>query len=171
MTMTEQAQQGERRYTRDETIARIDQANRELQAFLADKSDGELIEPGDDGWSVKDHLAHLAVWMTGLTAMLQREDRAAAMGVSRAAWDADDTDTINAEIYGAWADRSLNDVREALAHARLDLAEALANLSDDDLYRPFSDFVPDAEEQEPIINWVAGNTFGHVEEHLEMLRG
>ena len=169
--MTEQEAQGERRYTRDETVARIDRVNRELQAFLSDRSDDELIEPRDDGWSIKDHLAHIAVWMNGLTAMFRREDRVAAMGVSRAAWEADDTDAINAEIYGAWADRSLNDVREALAHARLDLAEALDTLSDDDLYRPFSDFVPDAAEmQEPIINWVAGNTFGHIEEHLEMLR-
>ena len=168
--MSEQTQQSERRYTRDETTARIDQANRELQAFLADKSTDDLIEPRDDGWSVKDHLAHIAVWMNGLNAMLRREDRASVMGVSRAAWDADDTDAINAEIYGAWADRSLNDVRAALAHARLELAETLDDLSDDDLYRPFSEFVPDAGEQEPIINWVAGNTFGHIEEHLEMLR-
>jgi hypothetical protein len=38
-------------------------SRRELEALVESLSDEQLTRPGKDGgWSVKDHLAHLAMW-------------------------------------------------------------------------------------------------------------
>ncbi|MEZ4610368.1 MAG: hypothetical protein R2838_09020 [Caldilineaceae bacterium] len=40
--------------------------------------------PGAEGWSVKDHVAHLDVWLRRMVALLRHEGRVAAMGVGAA---------------------------------------------------------------------------------------
>jgi len=49
------------------------------------------------GWTVRDHLTHLAAWADGVAALLRREDRWAAMGLTIAPSPGDDLDydTIN----------------------------------------------------------------------------
>ena len=47
-------------------------------------------------------------------------------------------------------------------------SELLGAMTDDDLARPYSHFQPDDPpyNPEPVIGWIVGNTFGHVDEHL-----
>ena len=47
---------------REELLRHYRAMREELLAAIADLSDALLTEPSLDGWSVKDHLAHLAVW-------------------------------------------------------------------------------------------------------------
>src|SRR5437588_10496967 len=46
-------------------------------------TEAQLARPGPAGWSVKDHIAHLAAWNLSLVALLEGRDRDAALGV----WD------------------------------------------------------------------------------------
>ncbi|MGK2964439.1 MAG: maleylpyruvate isomerase N-terminal domain-containing protein [Tepidiformaceae bacterium] len=45
-----------------ELLAHYAASGAELNAALAGLTDAQLTEPSLDGWSVKDHLAHLALW-------------------------------------------------------------------------------------------------------------
>jgi hypothetical protein len=47
---------------RDALLQHYRQMRRELLAAIDGLTDALLTEPSLDGWSVKDHLAHLALW-------------------------------------------------------------------------------------------------------------
>ena len=42
---------------------------------------GGLSQAGSDGWTVKDHLVHIAAWEHSLLALIQGQDRERAMGL------------------------------------------------------------------------------------------
>jgi uncharacterized damage-inducible protein DinB len=47
---------------RDELLAHYRQTRQELLAAIEGLSDELMAEPSIDGWSVKDHQLHLALW-------------------------------------------------------------------------------------------------------------
>jgi hypothetical protein len=48
---------------------------------------------------------------------------------------------------------------------------ALEKLSDADLQKPYSHYQPgDPDEKRPVIEWVAGNTYEHYEEHAGWIK-
>jgi uncharacterized protein (TIGR03083 family) len=125
---------------------------------------GGLTRAGADGWTVKDHLAHIAAWEHSLLALIEGHDREKAMGLSEAV---EGIENVNEAI------RKLHETdtpEEALAyfrdsHARL--VAALGKLSDSDLQKPYSHYQPaDPDENRPVVGWVAGNTYEHYAEHI-----
>jgi uncharacterized protein (TIGR03083 family) len=125
---------------------------------------GGLTRAGADGWTVKDHLAHIAAWEHSLLALIEGHDREKAMGLSEGV---EGIDNVNEAI------RKLHETdtpEEALAyfrdsHARL--VAALGKLSDSDLQKPYSHYQPaDPDENRPVVGWVAGNTYEHYAEHI-----
>ena len=125
---------------------------------------GGLTKVGTDGWTVKDHLAHVGAWERSLLALIEGENRAAAMGVAETV---EGTDAINEEIRKL---HSADTPEEALAYFRdshTQMVAALRKLSDADLQKPYSAFQPsDPDEKRPAIGWVAGNTYEHYAEHI-----
>jgi hypothetical protein len=155
--------------TRVELMERVERAWAQLDEALIDLDPHQLsVEPSGGGWSIKDHLAHLTAWAISAVALISRGDRPAAMGIDRAVWDTDDVDQINAAIVTHWHDRAATDVLTALRTAQANLRELIGAMSDDDLAKPFSNYQPDAEPYEaaPVVGWIVGDTYGHVEEHL-----
>ncbi len=153
--------------TRAELIRRIEEGRRHLDQMLSTLTDEQLTTPGGpDGWSVKDHLAHLAAWETGQAAMLRRENRWVAMGYGET--EPTDTDEINAVIYKLNKNRSLPEVRAALDDAHQQLIRAINNLSEADLFKTYSYYQPQEpgeDDGQPIWPRIVGNSFGHYEEH------
>ena len=47
---------------REELLRHYRESRKRLLATIEGLSDDEMSEPSIDGWSVKDHLAHLALW-------------------------------------------------------------------------------------------------------------
>src|SRR2546423_8722145 len=47
---------------RDELLQHYLQMRQDLLSAIEGLSDAQMSEPSIDGWSVKDHLAHLALW-------------------------------------------------------------------------------------------------------------
>ena len=86
----------------EELLARIANGWATLNQRIAPLSSAQLTAPGpDDGWSVKDHLAHLATWEGMLIALLEGKPIHSAFGLSRAEYDAlESTDALNAVIAG-----------------------------------------------------------------------
>ena len=67
----------------NQEMARVDAGWTELVDLVNQVQDaGGLTQVGADGWTVKDHVAHVAAWENSLLALLEGHDRSSAMGVS-----------------------------------------------------------------------------------------
>jgi len=155
-----------------EVVDRIDQAWQELQAAIGAAPEDALTRPGEDGWSVKDHLAHLAAWERSLLALLRGEDRAAALGADPGSYRTVGIDALNAGIHQRAQTIPLADVLAEfrLGHERL--LTTLDSLTDADLRRPYAAYQPHDPEapSAPVVGWVAGNTYEHYREHVGTIR-
>lgn len=94
-----------------------------LLTVLDGLSDDLLTEPSLDGWSVKDHLAHLAVWDDVRAAEVERISAGFA-----SAWQltSEEDDAYNAMTHRARADLSLTQVRWELETSRARLLRAIS---------------------------------------------
>ncbi len=144
----------ERRYTIAEVTDRMDQSRAELEAVLSGLSEAAMSRPGPDGWSIKDQLAHLAQWETGMEALLRKDDRLAAMGVDRETWESDDTDAVNAVLHRQIADLTTAEALTRFRESRERMKSTLRRLDDDELYRPYAYFDP----SRPSATFPAGAT-------------
>lgn len=91
-----------------ELMERIERARGLLVETIGRLSPATLVAPGlFDGWSVKDHLSHVATWERSLAALLQGRPRYAAMNVDRHTYASGDTDAVNALIHLHTKGRSL----------------------------------------------------------------
>jgi uncharacterized damage-inducible protein DinB len=148
-------------------VARIERSWAELHESIARLDAARMVEPGTDGWSVKDHLAHLATWEGAVLALLDGHDPLAAMGVTPG-----DTDVENEQIRERYAGRPLAEVRELAERTHSRLLERLSAMSDADLARPLSSFRPDVDspnKDRPITDWIPGNTWEHFDEHRDWM--
>ncbi len=97
-----------------------------LLSAIANLSGGLLIEPSLDGWSIKDHLAHLATW-----------DEIRATEILRisagheSAWrtTGEQDDTVNAVAYDIRRRLSLAQVRWELETSRQRVLDAITSAS------------------------------------------
>jgi hypothetical protein len=152
-------------------IEPIEEGWNELNGLVESLGRERLTVKGSDGWTVKDHLDHVAAWEKSLIALLDGTDRAAAMGI--AATGDEETDAINDAIWKVHRDET---PEQALAYFRdthADLMRLLNRMSDDDLQRPYNDYQPndprDPDDNRPALDWVAGNTWEHYAEHIEWI--
>lgn len=114
-------------------------------------------------WAVKDHLVHVAAWERSMLALIEGRDRQAAMGVPNAK---DETDAINEAVFELHRSDASDQVLADFRRSHGELMAALGTLSDADLQKPYSHYQPDErDEARPVIEWVAGNTFEHYDEH------
>lgn len=148
-------------------LERINRSYAALEAVINPLDDGQLSRRGPQGWSIKDHLAHLAVWELGIAWLLQGRPRYAAMDVEGAIDQYTTMDDINELIYHRNLNLTADEAREKLRKTHQEMLEALEGLSDQDLFQPYLAFLPQGDEgpQEPVLYWINGNTFEHFDEH------
>jgi hypothetical protein len=154
-------------YSREQVLEAVDRAWAALEGAVEDLDDDQLLVTGADGWSVKDHLAHVAAWQLSLAALLGRRDRHRALGV--AGTGPTDFDAKNAILHRRLAGLVPDEVRALLRGAHELVLQALYGLGDDDLDLPYADFQPAdprPDRDQPVVGWVGGMAIGHVEEHL-----
>jgi len=155
---------------KEQLLQRIERSWASLDELISGLAGAQLTRPGPDGWSVKDHLAHLAAWNLSLVALLEGRDRDAALGV----WDVpSEVDSVNDLLHRRYLDLVVDDVRALQAGSREMVRDALARLTDEDLSRPYAYFQPDdpgPNAGQPVLGWITGNTDEHAEEHLAYIR-
>jgi uncharacterized protein (TIGR03083 family) len=157
--------------TIDEFLRRLDAGWAELDAFIESLTPEQLTGPADAaGWTVRDHLDHLAVWGDSMNAVLRHESRRERMGVDETTWARGDFDEINAEIRRQREHLTLDDVLANLRRMHTEFRAQAAALTTDDLKRPYAEFQADSQSTDWVIWRLAGNTFGHYEEHLPWMR-
>ena len=95
----------------------------DLLAAIDGLSDTLMVEPTIDGWSVKDHLLHIAFWDDLRTAEVARISAG-----HESAWrpKGEQEDTLNAIVYQLRRDLPLAQARWELAESRRRLLDALA---------------------------------------------
>lgn len=137
-----------------------------FNAYIDSLTEAQLTQPTDAaGWTVKDHLTHLAVWEDGMNALLRREPRHEAMGLDEATWNSGDYDAMNAVIRERYKDVSVADARQMMANAHTEFAGRVQQMTDAELMRPYDDYQPHSDQTHEIIWSFMGNTVGHYEEH------
>lgn len=146
--------------------AQIDAGREELHAFLAALTVAQREHATDAaGWTVKDHVMHLAVWEKRLAGILTHQKFPEAMGIPLEVW-AQDVNTINAFLQQRDRHLSWEAVMAALQESHSLASQEIAALNDADLLRPFSYYQPDSDYDTPVKEWVMNNTFKHYARHL-----
>ena len=109
----------------------------DLLAAIEGLTDGQLSTPSLDGWSVRDHLAHIALWDEKRAAEVQRVSAGYAP-----AWQhmtEDQTEAYNSLTQAMRAGLSLEQVRWELATTHQHLLDTIAAATerglDPSLYR------------------------------------
>jgi uncharacterized damage-inducible protein DinB len=166
--MTEQTMQ-----TKADFLYHLTADRKALEDVINGRSEAELTRPGPEGWSVKDHLAHIAAWERSGLALLAGENRAAAVGISDELFNEGEDDAVNEAVRQCDADRSLEDVRAELRRVRAETIAAISVLTDEDLRRPYSYYQPTDSDnsQTPVIETLVGNSSEHDVEHTEWIKG
>lgn len=123
------------------------------------------------GWTIKDTLAHLAMWERGIVYLLSRRSRHQGMDITADQWKNLTLDEINDVIHRQWQYRPATESRDALRAAHDEMLATLAGLDDDQLYLDYSHYDPTAAHAgQPVIDWVIGNTYTHFKEHAGYIR-
>jgi uncharacterized damage-inducible protein DinB len=109
---------------RDALLQDYRQTREELHAAIAGLSDALLLEPSLDGWSVKDHLAHLALWDD-----IRASEVVRISAGHDSAWrmTPEQDEVYNAMSYALRRDLTLDQVRWELATSRQRLLDAIAS--------------------------------------------
>lgn len=155
-----------------ELLERITRSRDALEDLIDPLDDEQLNTPGPSGWSIKDHLAHLAVWELGIAELLRQRPRFEAMQVAEAVSQGQSEDEINALIQAQHAELSASEVLDKFHQAHRQLIAAVETLEPEDLYKPYAAYAPADQNapQEPVFGWIVGNTFGHFDEHAGYIR-
>ncbi|MCK9485677.1 MAG: DinB family protein [Dehalococcoidia bacterium] len=114
-------------YDRDALLRHYRDMRADLLAAIAGIEDARLVEPPLDGWSVKDHLAHIALWDEVRAAEVLRISAGWA-----SAWRMDEAqhDPLGQVTHALRRDLSLEQVRWELDQSHQGLLDAIAAASD-----------------------------------------
>src|SRR6266852_5700626 len=101
--------------TTSELLNRVDESWKSLVQKVSSLAPAQLTTAGPDGWSAKDHLAHLSAWEESLIALLEGRDRGVAIDLSGAQAGSypHAIDAINALPHSPSKERSVADVLAA----------------------------------------------------------
>lgn len=146
-----------------EVLRALQSARADFHALLAGLSPEQMIEPGVlEGWSVKDMLVHIA-WYEREEAELVGETGVEASPL----WEVPQ-DPRNELLREQNRDRPLEGVLTEFDQAFDALVSAVDWLTDEDLVTP-GRFLGTAADLPPWKD-IAGNSFEHEREHIEMIR-
>ncbi len=148
--------------TKAELLARLPLARAALEQTIAALSQDQLAAPGPEGWSVKDHLAHLAAWEQMVAAHLRDGSDHAVVGLDEAAYAVLNLDALNDRIYQQSKDCTPAEVLAAFRQARTQTLALLDELDDAALQAPYWQDEPDGRS---VMEKIAGDTYKHDLEH------
>jgi len=158
-------------------LVRIDAAHSELESAIVGIPADQLGSLHDaEGWSVADHLAHLAAWERSMLALFSGQPRHEGLGIDRETYESGNIDAINAAVRATSAGQSADAAIADFEKTHADLMARVATMTDDDLRQSYPHFLPDEpgsgfgnDSGDPILWRLCGNTAEHFVEHCAML--
>jgi len=146
-----------------ELLERIRREWNALDRATAGLSEERMSVPDEGGWSIKDHLAHLAAWERLMRLQyLQHVPAHEALGVDEASYRTLNENGINAILQKRNQDRPLEEVLTEHRRSHAEVLADLAGLSFEELLAPLDAGDP---QRGPLLGWIAGNTYEHYREH------
>ena len=158
--------------TKADIIERISHAWSILEGALAGSDEEALATPGCDGWSVKDHLAHLEGWERYLLALLERRSPSTALGIDLATYRSTEDDLLNELIREPTKVHPFSQVRADLRRTHERLLAVVAALPEGDLEQLAAHFQPDelADDTDSIAVWITHVCDEHLREHVDWIQ-
>ena len=154
--------------TKAEFLAEVERSWAAFNAAIDRLSESQLTGAQDEqGWTVKDHLAHLAAWERSTISFLEGKPRHEGLGVEASVYLSGDFDAINDLIYRQHKSLPLPQVMAALQDTHQELLAAIEPLTVEDLRQPYHHFQPDQPNDErTAMQVIYENTIEHYDEHL-----
>lgn len=121
------------------------------------------------GWTIRDHLYHLAMWEWGIVALLRHEGRWEAMGLDVGFVRSSDIDVINEKLRQGGQRLSTQETLDLLRRVQDDFDRVIDSLTDEDILKPYNEYTTeqrDETDKRPILLWLVGDSSRHYEEHL-----
>ncbi|MCP4426141.1 MAG: ClbS/DfsB family four-helix bundle protein [Chloroflexi bacterium] len=150
--------------TKAEIFDLITQTRTELEATLARVGEAQMMETGvENGWSIKDILAHIAVWEGWMAQWLTEAIRGEIPDQPQTD---EEVDRRNAAAYEANRERPLADILAEFHQVHQEALRAIQAVPEADLFEP-GRFL--WRKGNPLWHMVGGNTFWHYREHIESI--
>ena len=159
--------------TKTDLIENINRAWSTLDGVIAGSDEEALTMPGGDGWSVKDHLAHIEGWERYLLAVLERRSPSAAIGIDLATVRSTAEDPLNELIIEPTKAQPLSQVLADLRRTHESLLAVIAALPEDDLERLAADYQPEelTGDTDSVAGWIAHICDEHLRDHVDWIQG
>jgi hypothetical protein len=124
-----------------------------------------MTAPGAEGWSIKDHLAHLVVWeQILLHGHLQGRSRAEAAGIDESIARMAPEEGLNDYFQARDRDLPLAEVLARFRRSHQELLSALATYDEAKLLAPYG------AQGYPLMDAAAGDSYEHYQEHNAQIR-
>lgn len=155
-----------------ELRASMDAAWQDLHSFLAAVNPGQASKRDPAGWSVKDHVTHLAVWEDSVAILFRGGCRHEALGIEGPFYAAASFDEINEAIRLRLEGTGLQEAIRNLEGTHRQLVGHLRTLRDADLNAKAREFFPQVprDDDRLLASLIWDTTGGHFTEHLEWMR-
>jgi hypothetical protein len=139
-----------------------------LLSTLERLSETQMLETGvEEGWNVKDILAHITAWESRMVRWIDVSLRGDVPDRPAPGEPWDDIDLINQQIYIQNKDVPLPEVLEAFHDTHKKANQTVALLNEQDLFDP-GRFA--WRKGDPLWHMVADNTCWHYKEHNESIQ-
>jgi hypothetical protein len=146
----------------------------ELNHMLDHLSEDQLTNLHDpQGWSVKDHISHMAAWERSAVYFLEGKPRHEGVGVPEDLYMNASEDDINASVRDQKKHLSLDQARAELNDIHNQLLNLLAPMSDTDLHLSYNHFLPDEpgnNDSRPAYDVIYSNSANHFAEHAAWIK-
>src|SRR5436190_7791164 len=134
----------ERPKTKAQLMSELDRTWPVLNDVLDNLTDEQMTNIRDpEGWAIKDHINHMAAWEQSVVAMLQGRPRYEGLGVDKKLYEEGNDDDINAVIQRGTKDLTAAISRAQLEEAHEQFLKLLEPMTDEDLLKPYSHYLPD----------------------------
>lgn len=153
----------------EEVLEQVHAARAEIAAIIDQLSHEQMTEATDEGgWSIKDHLAHIAEWQRRGLAAIEGRPPWEAFGIERDQYERLDIDGINEILYERNKDRPVEEVITDFRKTQEKVVLTLEQMNEDDLQR---EIPQEYSSKYRTIGELALSTFpGHDHEHVEDIR-
>ncbi len=153
---------------KNEILTKMRDYETTINNLIATTSAEQLTQTrGEDGWSLKDVLAHMAAWQELCASWIDMVMRGETPPQTTTFSD-ETINQMNENFYDTNKNRPLNEVIGFFRQSHEQLLNVVNALTDDDINEP-NRFAWRAGR--PLLAFIAGNSFGHFEEHADSLRG
>lgn len=159
--------------TKKVLVADIIPAWNDLNEALAKLSNHQKALKDAQGWSVKDHLVHLAAWENSVAYLLQGKPRHEGLGIEQYIYSLGDFDVMNDAIQKKNQTVTYRKAYGRLQEVHARLMALIDGMDDASLLKPYRAFLPDEPgegEGPPVVNLIYSDTSSHFNEHLEWIK-